>query len=217
MCVWVCVSMYVCTCISIRTYSYVGVFTKWYVWLWIVCMLSRTRHTPAMHHSYASIMSHLLMRHAAHLNELWHTSEWVTSHTWMSPVTHMNESCHTHEWVTSHIWMSRPVVYVTHHINCMYCVTYITDIFHICTAWLMNMCDMTHSYEWHDSFICVTWLIHVWHNSVIHVTWIIHTCDVIHSYEWHNSFTVVTLLIHGCDMTHSYVCQVDAHTACDTL
>jgi len=30
------------------------------------------------------------------------------------------------------------------------------------------MCDMTHSCVWHDSFICVTWLIHM--------------CDVTHSY-----------------------------------
>jgi len=26
----------------------------------------------------------------------------------------------------------------------------------ICVTWLIHMCDMTHSYVWHDSFICVT-------------------------------------------------------------
>ena len=26
-------------------------------------------------------------------------------------------------------------------------------------TWLSHLCDMTHSYVWHDSFICVTWLI----------------------------------------------------------
>ena len=36
-------------------------------------------------------------------------------------------------------------------------------------TWLIHICDMTHSYVWHDSFICVTWLIHV--------------CDVTHSYH----------------------------------
>jgi len=65
------------------------------------------------------------------------------------------------------------------------------------------MCDMTHSYVWHDSFICVTWLIdmcdmthwYVWHDSFI-------TCDMTHSYEtcllhmWHDSFI--------CDMNRSY-------------
>ena len=32
------------------------------------------------------------------------------------------------------------------------------------------MCDMTHSYVWRDSFICVTWLIHTCDN-------LIHMCD----------------------------------------
>jgi len=73
------------------------------------------------------------------------------------------------------------------------------------------MCDMTHSYVWHDSFTCVTWLIHtrdpthshVWHDSCICVTWIIHMYDMTHSYVWHDSFTCVTWLIHTRDPTHS--------------
>jgi len=31
--------------------------------------------------------------------------------------------------------------------------------FVVCVTWPIHMCDMTHSYVWHDSFICVTWLI----------------------------------------------------------
>jgi len=53
------------------------------------------------------------------------------------------------------------------------------------------MCDMTHSYVWHDSFICVTLLNHI--------------CDMTHSYVWHDSFICVTWLIHVCDETDSYV------------
>jgi len=41
---------------------------------------------------------------------------------------------------------------------------------------------MTHSYVWHDSFTCVTSLIHM--------------CDMTHSYVWHDSFICVTWLIH---------------------
>jgi len=93
------------------------------------------------------------------------------------------------------------------------------------------MCDITHSFVWHNSFRCVTWarymyfkpwLIHtcemthscVWHGHVrcisnresfIYVTWLIHMCDMTHSNEWHDSFICVTCLIHMCDMTHSYV------------
>jgi len=36
-------------------------------------------------------------------------------------------------------------------------------------TWCIHMCDMTHSYAWHDAFICVTWLTHLWHNTVIWV------------------------------------------------
>jgi len=57
--------------------------------------------------------------------------------------------------------------------------------------WLIHMCDMTHSYVWHDSFICVPWLIHM--------------CAMTHSYMWHDSFICMTWLIHGCDRTLSYV------------
>jgi len=91
---------------------------------------------------------------------------------------------------------------------------------------LVQMCDMTHSYVWHDSCICVTsviecvtWLTHVcdtpdssvWHASSIcdmphlSVTWLVRMCDMHHSYVRHDSFIRVTWLIHMCDMTHSYV------------
>ena len=57
---------------------------------------------------------------------------------------------------------------------------------------------------WHDTFICVTWYIHIcYFRSTlvgICVTWLIQTCDVTHSY-------IQTLLKIGmltCDMAHSY-------------
>jgi len=69
------------------------------------------------------------------------------------------------------------------------------------------MRDMTHSNIWRDPFICVTW--HTpqggRHDSFIPVTWLIHMCDMTHSYVWHDSFTCVTWLIHVRDMTQSYV------------
>jgi hypothetical protein len=75
------------------------------------------------------------------------------------------------------------------------------------------VCDLTHSCVWHDSFICVTRLIHmcdmihwcVWHVSFISVTWLIHVCDMTDSYVWHDWFMCVTWFIHMCDVTHSYV------------
>jgi len=91
---------------------------------------------------------------------------------------------------------------------------------------------MTHSYVWHDSFICVTWLIHmcdmthsyVWHDSFICVTWLIHACDMTCWFEcslrarlgcilyvWRESFICVTWFTHMCDMTHSE-CAPESHS-----
>jgi len=74
------------------------------------------------------------------------------------------------------------------------------------------MCDMTHSYAWHGSFVCVAWRIHmcgmthsyVWRDSFTSVPWLIHVCDTTPPYVWHNSFTCVTQLIHMCDTIRSH-------------
>jgi len=75
---------------------------------------------------------------------------------------------------------------------------------------------MTHSYVRHDSFICVTWLIHLcdmthsymWHDSYIRVAWLIHMRDMIHPQVWHDSFICVTWLIHLCH--DSFLCAMTA-------
>ena len=95
--------------------------------------------------------------------------------------------------------------------SCVRHDSFIRDSF-ICVTWLIHMCHVTYSYVWHDSFICVTWLIHmcdmthsyVWHDSSTCVTWLIHMCDMTHPHVWHDSFICVTWLIHMCDMPHSY-------------
>jgi len=69
----------------------------------------------------------------------------------------------------------------------------------VCVTWLIHMCDVTHSYVWHDSFMCVPWFIHIC------VTWLIHMCDVTHLHVWRDSFINETWPIHMCDMTHWYV------------
>jgi len=91
----------------------------------------------------------------------------------------------------------------------------------------MHMCDMNSGYIYcdsftraigifchtrHDSFICVTWLIHmcdmtpryVCRDSLsICVPWLIHMCAMTHSYMRHDSFICVTWPWGMCAMTHS--------------
>ena len=57
---------------------------------------------------------------------------------------------------------------------------------------LLHVCDMTHSYVWHDSITYGTWLIHARDMTHSH-------CDMTHMthpYVWHDSFTCVTWRIH---------------------
>jgi len=75
------------------------------------------------------------------------------------------------------------------------------------------MCDMTHPYVWHDSFMwhqleaqgVIAIFTCVWHDSFMCVTWLIHMSDMTHLYEWHDSSIWVTRLIFTCNMTHSHV------------
>jgi len=109
----------------------------------------------------------------------------------------MNESC---LWWFNHRWII--VCPTQRRCVCSICVTCLLHMFNK-TLWLNHqrhdsfMNHMTHTekvpalYVWHDSFICVTWLIHM--------------RDMTHSYVWHDSFTCVIWLIHWIirDMTHS--------------
>ena len=84
------------------------------------------------------------------------------------------------------------------------------------------MCDMTHSYAWHASFIrCDMPHSYVWYDSVIfekcliHIfdmplSWRIHIYDMTNSYLYHDSFICVPWCIHTCAtvlMCNKNLCQ----------
>ena len=80
----------------------------------------------------------------------WHLLTVTPIFEFMRHVTRMNKS--RHAWVMSHAWMSHVThMNQSHHTNGRG------------IAWKNDICscDMTYSYAWHDSFICVTWLIYV--------------------------------------------------------
>ena len=80
---------------------------------------------------------------------------------------------------------------------------YPCDMTHV--TWLIPICDMTHSYVWHD--VSYIHILPMWHDSFLHVTWLIRICDMTHSYVWHDvSYIHILLMWHdSCDTTHSYM------------
>jgi len=170
--------------------------------------MSHVTHINESCHTYEWVMSHIWrlihmcsficqtlvasmnMSHVRHLSHIW---IWVMSDTcriysYMRQVSDM-----THSYVrllrinyeyflfplsSPPLSAWAPLLYIIHY-YILYCT---------CTTWLIHMCDMTHSYVWHDSFICVTWLIHMY--------------DMAHSYVCHDSFICATWLIHmPCSLT----------------
>jgi len=66
------------------------------------------------------------------------------------------------------------------------------DVWHdslICVTWLIDVCEVTHWY--------VKWLIDMWSDSLICVTWLIEMCDMTHWYVRRDSLM--------CDVTHWYM------------
>jgi len=186
--------------------------------------------------------------HVEHMEESRCAYEWVMSHIWMSHVAHTSESRRAYKWVMLRIRMSRVARmngsrcaygWVTSH-NWLHCVTggraewQRLDCYDVgcprwpswgvwrdsftCVTWLIHVCDVTHSYVWHDAFMshdvgcpvvailrCVTWLIHV--------------CGMTHSCVWHDSFICVTWPIHEswCELPcvdHSEVCGMIYSRVC---
>jgi len=88
------------------------------------------------------------------------------------------------------------------------CMRIMTNLYaiqdsYISVTWLIHLRDMTHPYTWRDSSIYVTWLIHI-RDSSIYVTRLMNIRDMTHSSAWNDSFIRVTGLTHKCDMTHTY-------------
>jgi len=86
----------------------------------------------------------------------------------------------------------------------------------VCVTWCIHMCDMTHLYTWHDSFIGVTWRdLPIWETySFMCVTWLIHVCDHRLS-SLPIALVCVIWLIHTRDKPRSYVCAVPY--ICDSI
>jgi len=106
-----------------------------------------------------------------------------------------------------HIWNMTRIIRDTYiyGINVIWC-EFVSNVHHY-------MCDVTHSYAEHDSFMWVTWLIHTYDATdlcegrgiFIRVMWLIHMCDMTDSHVGLESFISGTWPILVSDMAHSYV------------
>ena len=139
--------------------------------------------------SFACDMIHM---GCAHLCGIWLICEMTRSHVCDMTHSHVWDMTHSHMWdmTHSHVWdVTHPCV---RHDSCMR--------FFVLGWWVMCL-------FWNDSFICVTWLIHMC--CMIGVSFralpVIRMWDMTHSYVRHDSFIYGTWLIRMFDMTHSYV------------
>ena len=184
--------------------------------------LQESQHLPAGCHTHRR--AHPQKKEKAHTQISRefraHTDSYLLRDTQIGGVINYGKTSHQ-KWVTKKNPASSA------HTRICTCMIRMQDILR-----RIHMCDMTHSYVWHDSCIRVTLLNHM-HDMT-------HSCLTSNSYArhysfrcvtvtslvqafwscvWHDSFTSVTGLIHLCDMndshvwhdssstTHSYVCH----------
>jgi len=105
-----------------------------------------------------------------------------------------------HMWDLTAVWYSHVLTFICSRlIVFIYCI----HILSFDKAHATSCFEVTHSYVWHDSFICVTWLVHnVWHDSFIGETRLIHMWDMTHSHARHDSCICETWLVHMWNTTH---------------
>jgi len=164
---------------------------------WLVCMCD-TPHSHAWHASFICVASLVYMCDMTHISRVPYTR-----------VRHASFTCatwpiHTCDKILSRAWRHS-------FIETKNTGNAVIGIRRTCATWrvpcLIHMGDMTHSYVWHDPFICVTWRIHMSDMTHSYARRDSFKCVMPHPHVCYDSFTRVPCLIHTCDTTNSHVWQ----------
>ena len=169
--------------------------------------VTRLTHTCDMTHSYMCDMPHSYTWSFIHVTWLTHTCDMTQmrrpnvggrTSQFHSCVCHMTHSCDmTHPRDRTHPHVTRDSFMWHDSSTCDTWLIHIwrNSLIHV----VVYVCDMTHSYMWHDSDAKTQRGRPYFLVSCMCVTWLIRMCDMPHSYTW--SFMCVTWLTHTCDMT----------------
>jgi len=125
---------------------------SWHTHIWI----GHVTHMKESSHTDERVMSHI---HVTHTNESCHTYERAKSHVWMSHVTHMNDSHHIYERVVSHMKMRQDWHMDTPWGGAGGGTNRNLLSFHQKSSVFVHLLSLVYP-VWHNSFVCVTWLIH---------------------------------------------------------
>ena len=170
----------------------------WHDWFMCVTWLI---HVCDMTHLCAWCDWFMCVTWLMHVYDEIHSCVWLVTNADETGYTKNKIKIHTHSALRKYVSEAQIQIFCTTRILCEQNFNKFWKREHTCKR---SLSGFFFSCVRYDSFMCVTWLIHVcdltnscvWHESFMYVTWIIHVCDVTHSCMWHDSFIYVTGLIH---------------------
>jgi len=152
-------------------------------------------HVTWLTHSGLTRSCHTYLERVTWLTHMGLTHMGLTRscHTYLERVSRVT-SCH----IMSHSRLSRAYVWHQAHCDALICVT---RLIHMCEMkWLIHMCDMTHSYVWHDLYIRVMWLTHSDHMCDMTCR-ALAMCDMTHSHGTHSLLSHIAGASESCHVT----------------
>jgi len=165
-----------------------------------------------------------------HTCDMTHSCVWQDAFICVTWIIYMCDMTYSYVWHDSFIcvtWLVMRETWLIHVFAMMHTWVRHDSCMRVLTNRQLGTYISTHSYVWHDTFLCVTWRIHAC--DMIH-TWVRHdsfiwfsqaqTAGRAHSLSficvtwlipvWRDSFLFMPWFIHECDMTRTSVSYMDS-------